>query len=268
MSSFTARQIVELISRNMGVAPQDDTVDTFKSGDEETLVQGIAVTMMPTLEVLQHAAERRHNFVIAHEPAFYGHQDETAQLEREKDEVWVRKRDFIARHNLVLWRFHDAPHLAHPDMILSGMTDELGWRAFQNPQDNRLFRLPTTTLGDLAQQIRDTLGIRCLRVVGDETLEASRVALSPGFPGFESQRQLLQNPDVEVLVMGEAHEWETIAYAADAGAAGLRKALLVLGHIPSEQGGMKAITRQLQALLPQLPVEFIATPEPFWTPRF
>lgn len=268
MSSFTARQIVEFIGQNMGVAAQNDTVDTFKSGNAETLVKSIAVTMMPTLEVLQLAAERGYNFVIAHEPAFYSHRDETGELEGEQDEVWMRKRNFIARHNLVLWRFHDAPHLARPDMILSGMTDELGWRAFQNPQDNRLFRLPTTTLGDLARQIRDRLGIRCLRVVGDEKLEASRIALSPGFPGFKSQRQLLQNPEVEVLIMGEAHEWETIAYAADAGAAGLRKALLVLGHIPSEQGGMKAIAHQLKALLPQLPVEFIATPEPFWTPRF
>ena len=72
------------------------------------------------------------NFVIAHEPLFYGHRDETAQLERENDDVWKLKRDFLAQNELVVWRFHDLPHWQKPDAISSGMADELGWRGYQS----------------------------------------------------------------------------------------------------------------------------------------
>ena len=68
------------------------------------------------------------------------------------------------------------------------------------------------------------------------------------------------------LVLGEAHEWETIEYGADAIAAGKKKALIILGHIPTEQGGIEECARWLKTFVPEVPVEFVSTPEPFWSP--
>ena len=51
------------------------TVDTFKAGDPDTPVTGIAVTMMATLDVLQRAAANHQNLIITHEPTFFSHQD-------------------------------------------------------------------------------------------------------------------------------------------------------------------------------------------------
>jgi hypothetical protein len=68
---ITAQQVIERIQKEVGIAWRTPTVDTFKAGDPNTPVTGIAVTMMATLDVLQRAAATRKNLVITHEPTFY-----------------------------------------------------------------------------------------------------------------------------------------------------------------------------------------------------
>jgi hypothetical protein len=87
--------------------------------------------------------------------------------------------------------------------------------------------------------------------------------VQPGFHGFEKNRPALARPDVDVLVIGEGHEWETGEYAVDAVAAGLAAGLVVVGHVPSEQEGMAEAARWLAELLPEVPVELVATADPF-----
>ena len=265
-SPLSAREIVSII-RNAGAKLPDDTVDMFQAGNPDTLVRGIAVTMMPTLDVLQRAVAADCNFVIAHEPAFYNHREETAPLERDGDAVLRAKRAFIAQHGLVLWRFHDAPHRQTPDAITHGVAAALGWGAFQSAKDERLFVVPEISLNDLALELRDKLNAQTVRVVGDGTRRVSQIALAVGAPGFEAHRRLLSSHAVEVMVIGEAWEWETIAYAADAASAGFNKSLIVVGHIPSEQDGMKACARWFETLLPNVPITFVATRELFWLPH-
>ena len=69
---------------------------------------------------------------------------------------------------------------------------------------------------------------------------------------------------MEVLVIGEAHEWETVEYVADAITAGQKKALIILGHIPSEQDGMEEFARWLGTFVKEVPVTFVPTLDPFW----
>jgi hypothetical protein len=40
----------------------------------------------------------------------------------------------------------------------------------------------------------------------------------------------------------------------------------VLGHIPSEQAGMKHCAGWLKGFVAEVPVQFVAAEEPFWTP--
>jgi hypothetical protein len=58
-TSLTARQVLERIKSNFGVPWMDQTVDTFKDGDPDTRVTGIAVTMMATLDVLERHSSAR-----------------------------------------------------------------------------------------------------------------------------------------------------------------------------------------------------------------
>lgn len=273
----TARQLVDRIEKNVGVPWNARTVDTFKDGDPDTPVTGVAVTMMATLDVLQRAAASGANFVITHEPVFYTHRDSIGTLEKEHDPVLAAKRDFIREHHMVVWRFHDHWHARRPDGIQLGMEKALGWTRYRAPANDSvgtgqpatdyLFRLPETTVGALASEVATRLDARSVRVVGDKNMKVSGVAFIGGFPGFDPQRGLLQRDDVDVLVMGEAHEWETISYVADAVTAGKRKALIVVGHIASEQGGMEECARWLEGFVSDVPVRFIPAAEPFWSVR-
>jgi len=266
-SPLTARQVIERIQKNVGVPWRAETVDTFKAGDPDTPVTGIATTMMATYDVLRRAAASGKNLIITHEPTFYNHEDKTSDFEKENDAVLATKQSFIAEHHLVVWRFHDHWHARRPDGIQTGMIRALGWEKFQNPSNNHLFVVPETTLEQLAGDIRQRLGIRTLRVVGDPAMRVTKLALNPGYPGFPAERHTLQRDDVQVLVMGEGLEWEIIEYGADAAAEGKQKALIILGHIPSEQAGMEDCARWLRTIVPEVPVDFVPTAEPFWTPK-
>jgi len=164
---LTAREVVARIQKQVGVPWQSDTVDTFKSGNPDAPVSGIAVTMMATLDVPQRAAAAGDNLIITHEPTFFDHLDISDQLpEKEADPVLVAKRKFIADHNLVIWRFHDHWHARNPDGIEAGMVHALGWEKFQDPKNQYLFNIPETSLNKLASDIKRKLGINIVRVVG------------------------------------------------------------------------------------------------------
>jgi putative NIF3 family GTP cyclohydrolase 1 type 2 len=75
---------------------------------------------------------------------------------------------------------------------------------------------------------------------------------------------MLERDDVQVLVAGEASEWETVEYARDAVAQGRQKTLILLGHEVSEEGGMKYCAEWLKGVLPGMPIEFIKAGQPFW----
>jgi putative NIF3 family GTP cyclohydrolase 1 type 2 len=263
----TAQQIIERIQKSVGVPWTTPTVDTFKAGDPATPVTGIAVTMMATLDVLERAAASGNNLVITHEPTFYNHQDETSALEEANDPVLAAKQRFIREHNIVVWRFHDHWHKRNPDGILLGMTKALGWESFQSKSDPHLFTLPEATLSDVAEDVKRKLGIRVLRVVGDPSLKITHAALLPGAAGTMPQIQFLERPDVQVLLIGEVPEWETVEYTADAITEHKDKALMLLTHIPSEQPGMEECARWLKTFISDVPVEFVPAQQPFWTAK-
>jgi putative NIF3 family GTP cyclohydrolase 1 type 2 len=266
-SQVTARQVVERIQKNVGVPWRAETVDTFKAGDPDTPVTGIAVTMMATLEVIERAAASGNNLIITHEPTFYNHLDQTSILDQQHDAVLAAKQAFIAQHHLVVWRFHDHWHARKPDGILLGMTHALGWEKFQNPEQPQLFTLPEISLNDLAASIKNKLHIRVLRAVGDPQMRLTRAAFLPGAAGSARQIEQLERDDVEALLIGETPEWQTVEYVADAVAEHRRKALIILGHIPSEQAGMEECARWLKTLITEAPIAFVPAPEPFWEPK-
>ena len=262
----TARQIVEQIQHKIGVSLPANTVDTFKAGNPDTPVTGIAVTMMATYDVLERAAAAGANFVITHEPTFYNHQDSTGPLEQQHDAVLAAKQEFIARHKLVVWRFHDGWHARQPDGILEGMVKAIGWTKFQNAQTPNLFVIPQTTVNDLGAQLASKLHVRVLRLVGDPGLRVTQAAMLPGAAGSSRHIKTLERPDVQALIIGEAPEWETVEYVDDAAAQGKSKALLILGHIPSAQAGMDNCAEWLRSFISGIPIKFIPAKEPFHQP--
>ncbi len=262
----TAREIVALIQQRSGVSWTGDTVDTFKAGDPNTPVTGIATAMMATFDVLKKAAAENTNFIITHEPTFYSHLDKTETFEAANDPVWREKEKFIAEHHLVVWRFHDHWHMMKPDGILRGVADALQWEGYETVTDPHLFVLPRTTVRDLAKSIQQRIGIKTVRVVGDPDLEVTQIALLPGAAGPQRHLPVLRRDDVEAMVIGEVPEWETIEYVSDAAAEGRHKALILMGHVESEQPGMAYCAAWLKTFIQDIPVRFVVTPELYWQP--
>ena len=131
----------------------------------------------------------KHNTVMVHEPTFYQGQDDTSQLEG--DDVLAIKRDYIEKHGLVVWRFHDHLHRMEPDGIVTGMVKALGWEAYRHEGESILFDFEPTTLRSFAKDVKRRLHADSLRVVGAADLEFSKVALEVGAPYSVAQIRLL-----------------------------------------------------------------------------
>jgi putative NIF3 family GTP cyclohydrolase 1 type 2 len=256
--------VIERIKNNVGIPWRAQTVDNIIAGSAETPVKGIATTMMATLDVVQRAASAGRNMVITHEPTFFSHQDKTDTLK--DDATYQFKLDFLAKHEMVVFHFHDHWHARRPDGIATGMARELGWEKNVDPQNARQFLFDAIPLARFAKEIQSKLKIRVMRVVGDPAMLVSRVAASWGNVSLNPGIPLLSQPGVDVLVLGETHEWELVEYAQDMISSGKKKALIILGHVVSEQAGMKYCAEWMRSFITEVPVEFIAAEEPYWSP--
>jgi putative NIF3 family GTP cyclohydrolase 1 type 2 len=232
------------------------------AGDPATVVAGIAVTTLATLDVLHRAAGSGANVVISHETPFYDHVGANdAELTAERDPVYLAKRAFIAEHGLVVLHYHDGWHRRRPDGVDEGVARALGWTLDAEPAaaGSSLCRVPPTTLAGL--------GARSARFIGDPAQSVSRVGLDLGFRGFARNRGLLRRPDVHAVIVGEAHEWQTGSYATDAawlaGRGGPPTGLVTVGHVPSEQAGMRFFAEWLTGLVSEVPVRFVETPDAY-----
>ncbi|GAA1981145.1 hypothetical protein GCM10009718_17700 [Isoptericola halotolerans] len=259
----TAAELVTRTTSALRLRARPTTVDGLVAGDPSAVVRGVAVTTLASLEVLDRAVAVGANVVVTHEPLFYDHQGAaTADLVRESDPVHAAKAALVAEHGLVVWRMHDAWHDRRPDGIDDGTARALGWTL--DPQGAATgvawCDVPTTTVGALARHVADTLGSTQTRYVGDPHRTVRRVGLDLGFRGFARNRALLGSAGIDAVVVGEAHEWETVSYATDRARLG-GAGLVVAGHLPSEQAGMRLFADELRAVVPGLPVAFLPTPD-------
>jgi putative NIF3 family GTP cyclohydrolase 1 type 2 len=261
---LTAGQVIDRIKTNVGIPWRAQTVDNIIVGAPETRVKGIATTMMATLDVVQRAAAAGRNMVVTHEPTFFSHQDKVDTLA--DDATYRFKLDFLRKHDMVVFHFHDHWHARRPDGIATGMARELGWEEHADPQNPRQFIFPGTPLAQLAKDMQSKLKVHVMRVVGDPKMPVNRVAASWGNVSLYPGVPLLSQPGIDVLVLGETHEWELVEYAQDMVASGNKKALIILGHVVSEQAGMKYCAEWLRGFIKEVPIEFIAAAEPYWSP--
>jgi putative NIF3 family GTP cyclohydrolase 1 type 2 len=256
---MTAQDIVARIQQKLaaqGIAWREGGRDTFKAGKPDADVQGIATTGMATFDLLRRANAKGRNFVVTHEPTFYNDRDLSAGLE--SDPTYVAKQQFIAEHNMVVWRFHDHAHLMRPDPLVAGSARALGWTEYVSATEPRVYVVPTTTLRALATEVARRLNDHGLRVVGDPDMKVSRVVLGPGY-GIPAL-----TPAVDVAIGGEtAESGGNAEYALDASAAGQPKGMIVLGHLMSEDHGMQEVAEWMRTFLSDVPIEFIPAGEPF-----
>lgn len=263
-AALTAGQVIERIKDNLTVEWKSGGVDTIKAGSEDQVVTGIATTFMATLDVLKRAHAQGANLVITHEPTFYNHLDDKAYFEG--DPVYQAKMKFIQDHSMVVWRFHDYWHMTEPDGIFVGVVRAFEWEQYREG-DQQIFEVPATTLGELARRLSTHFNTSTLRAVGSPEMEISRIGILPGAYGMRPQVKMLRESDIDVLIVGESAEWETVEYVRDGLEAGINKALIVMGHADSEEPGMEYCAEWLKQFINEVPVTFIPAGNPLWSPE-
>jgi putative NIF3 family GTP cyclohydrolase 1 type 2 len=254
---ITVGQVMDLFMKEAPGAPLSPTVDTLKSGNRDVVVTGIVTTMFATVEVIRKAIALGANFIIAHEPTFYNHLDETTWLE--KDDVYRYKADLLKKHNIVVWRNHDYIHAVRPDGVRKGLVEQLGWQQFEDSSHVIYNLSPAMTLKALIGDLKQKLNIEAVRYIGDPGQQCRKVLLLPGAYGGKNQIQSISNTQPDVLVCGEVSEWETAEYVRDARAAGKQLSLVILGHIVSEEPGSEFMEKWLKVKFPAIKTTHIPT---------
>ena len=258
--TFTVQEIINLILAEGKLLPKPDTVDTIKAGKGNQQVAGIVTTMFATISVIEEAARLKANFIIAHEPTFYHHKDATQWVKDNK--VVNQKQELLAKHGIAVWRFHDYCHSLKPDAISYGVAKKANWLPYYKTGEVML-TIPTTSLQQLAQHLKSSLGIGHVRVIGSLEHACTRIALLPGAWGGQRQVTLTEAEKPDLLIVGELSEWETAEYIRDSQLLGGKTALLVLGHSVSEEPGMEWVVDWLQPKVPTIKITHIASGDPF-----
>jgi putative NIF3 family GTP cyclohydrolase 1 type 2 len=256
---MTAQQIVDRIQQkvgSLGITWRTPSRDVFKTGSPATEVKAIATTGMATFDLLKRASAAGRNFVITHEPTFWNDTDRTTDLE--SDPVYQVKQKFVRDNNMIVWRFHDHAHMLKPDPLVAGSARTLGISQYESPTEARLYVIPETTLRAFASDVAKRLGGHAIRIVGNPDMKVSRISLSPGY----SVAPL--GPGIDVSIAGENSESGANAeYVLDAQAIGQQKGMILLGHMMSEDWGMREAAEWLRTFITDVSVEWIPAREPF-----
>jgi putative NIF3 family GTP cyclohydrolase 1 type 2 len=260
---MTGREVVDLIKKNVGVPWNEQSYrDTFKLGNPDSAVKGIATTVMATLDVLKRANQAGLNMVISHEDTFWNDRDETKDLM--SNPLYKIKTEYVLKNDMILWRIHDHMHAMHPDYTVVGSLRSVGVKGGEDAVMRApVYTIPETTLGEFASQVKRLTGSRAFRCVGDPKAKVSRILLGPGYATPK------MTADADVVIGGEQQEadggFDDVEYVADAASLGMAKGLIMLGHVISEQPGMEDLAKWMQTFIKGVPIQFVPAEEPFWT---
>lgn len=255
-------KIQEVIDRILTYHPalpeEQPTCDGFKSGDPQAECTGIVTSVQASVEVIRKTAELGANLLIVHEPTFYSHMDSTDWLEG--DQVFEQKKALLHEFGIAVWRDHDHIHAHRPDGIMTGFAAEMGWSSYiQGDGSFRSnFLLPQTTPRAIAQAMKEKLGLNAARVIGNLDCPVSKIGMVGHIMGDERQvTRRIREEELDVAIALEALDWTTNSYIRDAGQLGMNKALILCGHINTEELGMKWAVNWIHDLVPELPIQFV-----------
>jgi len=242
-----------------GHAPIDHTVDELLVGQPEKEVTKIATTFNASIDVIKQAIEQGIELIISHEGIYYSHRGIPNGLE--SHEVYNKKNELIVANKLAIFRYHDYIHQSFPDPITLGLVKQLMWhneKVVHQPFSAVVSFSTTQSLNSVIDHIKKQLQLPSLRLTGPVDMLVNHAGILVGYRGGATNAlPLIAQYQLDLLIVGEAQEWETAEYIVDCNAAGIKKAMITVGHMPSEAYGMKLLADQLQKQFPTLDVTFL-----------
>jgi putative NIF3 family GTP cyclohydrolase 1 type 2 len=248
---MNVREVVDVILRVNGESEFEKTCDQLIEGNWKQQVTGVATTFMATVDVIRQTIAAGANLIITHEPTYFTSLDQTDWLK--SDPVYQKKRSLIDDNKISIWRYHDHMHTGDTDLIYSGLLKILDWTDYLDTQFPKphCYSIPSTSVNELVDFLKKSLGMKVIRVVGDPEMKCSRVGIlvgggSLGLGQEEMPAKLMNDQQLDVMICGEITEWTLSAYVHDAAALGFNRAMIIVGHERSEEPGMKEMAKWLQ----------------------
>jgi putative NIF3 family GTP cyclohydrolase 1 type 2 len=247
------------------------SVDQFLFGDPDVVVNGIAVSWMPTFPNLEKANEEGCNVFITHEALFAakidakGHiidcpivKDQHARWiagkrKLRKDDIWIRNREWLEDKNMVVIRCHDFWD-SYPEIGVHGAWAK--WLGFTKPPikvDNyyELHDIGEKTLEDLCRNILEKikpLGQDSLQVIGDLKKKIRKITIGTG--AASDYRGMYYFGGEAILLTDDGTMlWESGQWSKDTGIP-----LIIVNHSLSEEPGMRTLAEYLKTTFPEVPV--------------
>ena len=260
-ATLTAGEIVDRVKKNLGIPWNPKTFrDKFHVGGPEMEVHGIATSFGANFRVMDLAQKQGLNMLIVHEPTFYSDADVIDWVK--DDPLYQWKLDWATKHNIVVWRIHDHWHAHKPDGIQTGFNNHIGWNKYLVEGSLTRWKLPPTTLGELAKYVAKTLGSKSVRVVGDPNLPVTN--FMRGGHLLAQNCTALQEP-VDAILVSECREYDSFEYVRDSILAGQKRGAIFIAHSMGEDEGMRYFAEWSQPFLPELTVKYVPTTDEFWT---
>jgi len=237
----------------------EQTVDTFKSGDPECDVRGIAVAWQSQWPTLKAAHAAGCNLFITHEPTFYVHRDDDpgpyhdAQLDA--------KRAWLAETGMAVYRCHDVWDVVPEHGVRDSWARGLGLVGPPLAEDARRFYgvygvepQPLRQLAErLASRVLD-VGQDQIQLMGDGSRLVTHLAIGTGaacrVPAMAALRTPAgAAPDVLLVTDDGMRFWADGSWAIDRDLP-----LLIVNHASAEEWGMRSLAAYLQEHFPGVPV--------------
>jgi Duf34/NIF3 (NGG1p interacting factor 3) len=260
-SAMTAQELVNKITAIMGPAWNPASVrDTFKMGDPNTPVQGVAACFMSTFDVIKRAQAKGLNFVITHEPTMWTDADLLPGVEH--DPLFKLKLEFVNDHKMIVWRTHDSLHRMRPEPMITAENKKLGWDKFTVPGDAKTYEFsPAMPLREVVEEYVKKVPTNSVRVIGDPSLEVASATQC----GHGCVQNIVGLEKYDATLSIEAREWETAEYGRDLVATGAKKAMIICSHESGEENMMQWYTGWFQQQFPGIRIEFVPTGDRMWT---
>jgi putative NIF3 family GTP cyclohydrolase 1 type 2 len=254
-SDITVGQVIDQFISEVPGGKVEKTVDTLKAGSLDRKVTGIVTTMFATVEVIQKTIALGANFIIAHEPTFYSHQDSTDWLE--KDPTYEYKKNLLKQNNITIWRCHDYIHKMTPDPVTMGVLKQMNWEDKMIDNNPNFVQLTNQNLKEVIFSLKSKMGVDELRYIGNLTQPINKVLFIPGAAGSQRHIAALRMYKPDLLICGEVEEWTTVEYVRDTRSKGDAVSLILLGHIASEAPSATFILNWATKRYPNLLVKHI-----------
>jgi len=256
---------------------EENTRDKVLFGNEiiSEECSGIVTTCWASADVIQKAIDLGANLIICHEALFWNRGDHTAWLEDTHNKTYLKKKHLLEKNKIVVWRNHDFIHSGVPienkgyvDGIFYGLANKLGWTNFVvgDFKMPRKFKLPETTVKDIANHTITTLNLNGAKIIGSLSTKVKNVYICDHIIGENDSSiiELANREDIDLLIALELIDYTVTEYVQDRSLLSSDLAILTVGHFNTEEPGMEFMLEYMDSAIgKKIPKFFIPSGDMF-----